>query len=158
MPSTSTDLIFLPTTSRSRSRRTTSTSGSSGISHPDTFPPVGEGADRLALQPFPRDPRRRLFGRLLRPPFAGAVLLVPQEHRGEEPFRVVGSFVAHLVLGKLIATLGRELLQPRLVVLSAGSDGLFAYAALEQSEHQPGCRVEPTVEVDRRDHGLHRVG
>src|SRR5690242_14119020 len=117
MPSTSTDLIFLPTTSRSRSRRTTSTSGSSGISHPDTVPPVRRGADRLALQPLPRDPRRRLLGRLLRAPFTRAVLLVPQEHRGEEALRVVGALVTDLVAGQLVAPSGCELLQPRLVVL-----------------------------------------
>ena len=38
---------------------TTSTSGSSGIPHPDTVPSVGGGAARLALQPLPRDHVRR---------------------------------------------------------------------------------------------------
>src|SRR5439155_21373611 len=101
MPSTSTALIFLPTTSRSRSPRTHSPSGSSGISHPDTVPPVGGGADRLALQPFPRDPCRRLLGRLLRAPLAGAVLLVAEVHRSEEALRVVGALVTNLIAGQL---------------------------------------------------------
>src|SRR5262252_2248593 len=115
MPSTSTALIFLPTTSRSRSRRTTSTSGSSGISHPDTVPAVGRGADRLALQPFPRDPRRRLLRRLLRAPLPRAVLLVAKVHRSEEALGVVGTLVTNLVAGQLVALAGCELLQPRLV-------------------------------------------
>src|SRR6476659_10914070 len=97
MPSTSTALTFLPTTSRSRSRRTTSTSGSSGISHPDTVPPVWRGAVRLVLQPFPRDLRRRLLGRLLRAPLPCAVLLVAEVHRGEEVLGVVGALVTDLV-------------------------------------------------------------
>src|SRR5215218_9775178 len=126
MPSTSTALIFLPTTSRSRSRRTTSTSGSSGISHPDTVPPVGRGAVRLALQPFPRDLRCRLFGRLLRTPLPRAVLLVAEEHRGEEALGVIGAFVTYVVPGQLVVPSGGEFLQPRLVILPAGPGRLLA--------------------------------
>src|SRR5829696_3480849 len=158
MPSTSTALIFLPTTSRSRSRRTTSTSGSSGISHPDPVPPVGRGADRLALQPFPRDLCCRLFGRLLRTPFARAVLLVAEEHRGEEPLGVIGPFVTHLVAGQLVASSGCELLQPRLVVLPAGPRRLLADTALEQREDELGGGLEAAVEVHRGDDRLHCVG
>src|SRR4051794_34015949 len=158
MPSTSTALIFLPTTSRSRSRRTTSTSGSSGISHPDTVPPVGGGADRLALQPLPRDPCRCLLGRLLRASLTRAVLLVAEVHRGEEALRVVGTLVTNLVAGQLVAPSGCELLQPRLVVLAAGTGRLLPDAALEQEEHQPAGGIEPAVEVHRGDDRLHRVG
>src|SRR5438445_8849968 len=132
MPSTSTAFTFLPTTSRSRSRRTTSTSGSSGIPHPDTVPSVGGGAARLALQPLPRHARRGLLGGLLRTTFAAAVLVVAEEDGGEEPLRVVGAFVAHLVAGQLITLLGRQFLEPRLVVLPARAGRLFADAPLEQ--------------------------
>src|SRR5207245_1781312 len=135
MPSTSTAFTFLPTTSRSRSRRTTSTSGSSGIPHPDTVPPVGGGAARLALQPPPCNPRRGLLGRLLRTSLTGAELLVAEEHHGEEPLRVVGALVAHLVAGQLVAPLGCQLLEPRLVVLPAGARRLLADATLEHREH-----------------------
>src|SRR6478752_2945743 len=158
MPSTSTALTFLPTTSRSRSRRTTSTSGSSGISHPDTVPPVGLGAVRLALQPFPRDLCRRLLGRLLRAALSRAVLLVAEEHRSEEALGVIGPLVTNLVAGQLVAASGCELLQPRLVVLPAGSGRLFADPRLEQGEHESGGGLEPTVEIHGGDDRLHGVG
>src|SRR6476620_401800 len=149
MPSTSTAFTFFPTTSRSRSRRTTSTSGSSGIPHPDTVPSVGGGAARLALQPFPRDSRCGLFGRLLRASFAGAVLLVAEEHHGEEPLRVVGALVAHLVAGQLVAPLGRQFLEPRLVVLPARSGRLLPDVALEHTEHEACGGFEAAVVVHR---------
>src|SRR5713101_483217 len=146
MPSTSTALIFLPTISRSRSRRTTSTSGSSGISFSESVPPVGVGAVRLALQPIPRNSCGRLLGRLLRASLAAAVDLVAQEHRGEEAFRMVGSFVAHLVPGELVHALGGELLQAGLVVLTPGTGCLFADARLQGVEHQSPRRFDAAVE------------
>src|SRR5690242_5230429 len=158
IPSTSTALTFLPTTSRSRSRRTTSTSGSSGISHPDTVPPVGRGADRLVLQPFPCDTRRRLLRRLLGAPFTRAVLLVAEVHRGEEALRVVGALVTDLVAGQLVAASGRQFLQPRLVVLASGADRLLTDAPFEQVEHEPRGGLDAAVEVHGGDDGLHRVG
>src|SRR4051794_24020527 len=158
MPSTSTPLTFLPTTSLSRSRFTTSTSGSSGISHPDTVPPVGRGADRLVLQPFPCDACRRLFRSLLRPPLPRAVLLVAEVHRSEEALGVVGPLVTNLVAGQLVAPSGCELLQPRLVVLASGPGRLLADATLEQGQHESGGGLEAAVEVHRGDDRLHRVG
>ena len=66
--------------------------------------------------------------------------------------------MAHLVAGQLIAPLGRELLQPRLVVLPAGAGRLLADAALQHRQHEPGRGLEPAVEVHRGDDRLHRVG
>src|SRR5690349_21449128 len=121
MPSASTLLIFLPTTSRSRSRRITSTSGSSGIVH-------------ALVQPLPCDTRRGLLGRLLRPPLAVAVRLAADEHRREEPLVVVGALVAHLVAGQLVDAARRQLLEPRLVVAAAGPCRLLADAGLERRQ------------------------
>ena len=67
-----------------------------------------------------------------RAPLPRAVLLVAEEHRGEEALGVVGALVTDLVAGQLIAPSGCELLQPRLVVLPAGADRLFADPALER--------------------------
>ena len=80
-PATSTVLIFLPTTSFSRSRRKTSTSGNSGIVAP-LFP-----------QPTARHPGRGLLGLLLRTTFAFAVRLVADEHGCEEVLGVVRALV-----------------------------------------------------------------
>src|SRR6478672_5647911 len=116
MPSASTFLIFLPTTSRSRSRRTTSTSGSSGIAH--SRGGVG-GVGDAELQPFPRFACRDLFGRLLRTSLAGPVHLAAQQHGGEEALGVIGALVADLVARELVEQLRGELLQARLVVAAA---------------------------------------
>src|SRR3954471_12284820 len=93
---TSASLIFLPTTSRSRSRRITSTSGSS-ISAP---------LDRCGLawdQPF-RDPRVRLargllLGLLLRPPPSASERLTSDVDRGRELLLVVGSLLLDPIVG-----------------------------------------------------------
>src|ERR1700733_7042749 len=87
VPVTSTDLIFLPTTSFSRSRRSTSTSGSSGTVAPLT--------GSLFLQARPCDPRGRLLGLLLRSALALAVAMLVHEDRREELLRVIRAFVAH---------------------------------------------------------------
>src|SRR5690242_13648816 len=115
MPSASTFLIFLPTTSRSRSRRTTSTSGNSGIGCPRRCG-RGRGVGDAELQPFPRLARGNLFGSLLRATLAGSVHLTAQQHGGEEALGVVGALVAELVPGKLVEELRGELLQAGLVV------------------------------------------
>src|SRR4051812_2821688 len=134
MPSASTFLIFLPTTSFSRSRRTTSTSGSSGIDHSR-----GGGVGHAELESFPRFACGDLFGGLLRTSFAGAVHLAAQQHRGEEALRVVGAFVTDLVPRELVEELRGELLQARLVVAAAGSGGLLPDRRLEHGEdHRPG--------------------
>src|SRR4051812_25267766 len=82
VPVTSTALIFLPTTSFSRSRRKTSTSGSSGM--------VAPLADSLFLQARPCAVGRRLFGLLLRSAFALAVKTVVHVDQREELLRVIG--------------------------------------------------------------------
>src|SRR4249919_2875893 len=100
IPVTSTAFTFLPTTSFSRSRRITSTSGSSGtllLPCPDR---------RLARRhPFPRRARRRLLGLLLGAALAVAVGGAVEEHRGEEALRVVRSLVAHLVARQAVEAL-----------------------------------------------------
>src|SRR5450432_35922 len=146
MPSASTFLIFLPTTSRSRSRRTTSTSGSSGILHSR-----GIGVVDFELQTFPRLACRYLFRGLLRTSLTGAVDLPAQQHGGEEPFGVVGPFVADLIPRELVEELRGELLQPRLVVAASGSCRLLADRALERRQDHDPSGLEPAVEIDRGD-------
>src|SRR5439155_5249853 len=182
MPSASTVFTFLPTTSRSRSRRTTSTSGSSGIARTsrrgrlvrtldqvvehstgrDTGNDVGDGfrgdAVGLGAQTFPGDPGGRLLRRLLRAALTAPVHGATQQHVREEPLRVVGALVAELVARELLGDLGRERLETGLVVLATGPGGLLANAALQGPEHQPGHRLEPAVQVHRRDDRLRRVG
>src|SRR5581483_1931836 len=117
----------LPMSSRSRSRRTTSTSGSSGIA-------VSLAARRrecrsgalFRLESFPCRARCRLLGLLLGPSFAVAVSLAAQRHRGVEALGVVGSLGAHLVARQLIEPARCDLLQARLEVLSAGAGSALA--------------------------------
>ena len=110
-PATSTVLIFLPTTSFSRSRRMTSTSGSSGIA--PLLSPV------FARKPTARDPGRGLLGLLLRATFAFAVALVTDEHRREEVLGVIRALVAHDVPRPPERPRRGELLEARLVVAAA---------------------------------------
>src|SRR5450755_1953020 len=93
-PSTSTDLILRPTMSRSRSRRNTSISGSSGTRVP-------------LLQTRPGDPRCRLLGFLLRVPLARARRLTVEHHGREEPLGMVGPLVTDEVTGPTKAALGQ---------------------------------------------------
>src|SRR4051812_36864999 len=102
MPSASTSLILRPTTSRSRSRRMTSTSGSSGIGPPLRGRVARDpDAGRVVVQAPPGDARRSLLSRLLRAALAFAVGLAADEHRGEEPLVVVRPLVAHLIAREL---------------------------------------------------------
>src|SRR4051794_29658382 len=108
VPVTSTDLIFLPTISLSRSRRSTSTSGNSGI--------VAPLIPRFLLESRPRDPGGGLFGLFLRTAFALAIQMVVDVHRCKEVFSVVGALVAHDVTGPTERTRGGAFLEPRLVI------------------------------------------
>src|ERR1041384_7704944 len=90
---TSTPLILRPTASRSRSRRTTSTSGSSGI----------RGSPRLAevaVQALDGDARGGLLGLFLRAAGAAAVRGAVEHHRRLEALRVIGSRFAERILGQ----------------------------------------------------------
>src|SRR5262245_588742 len=167
IPSASTALMRLPTISRSRSRRTTSTSGNSGIvvlrsglGRPgcDGLLSVGRLVVRDLAQVLPRDAGRRLLGVLLRPALAGAPRLAAQQHGREEVLRVVGPFVAHLVARELVEGLRGQLLQARLVVVTAGAGGAFGGARLQQPQHELAGRVPPAVQVDGGDDRLHGVG
>src|SRR5262245_13898233 len=167
IPSASTALTRLPTISRSRSRRTTSTSGNSGIVvlrsglvRPARRRPrsVGRlGVGDLAQVP-PRDARRRLLRVLLRPALTGAPRLTAQQHGGEEVLRVVGPFVAHLITGELVEGLGGQLLQAGLVVVTSGARRALDDPRLEQAQHELAGGVPPAVEVHGGDDGFHGVG
>src|SRR5690348_1444601 len=87
VPVASTDLIFLPTTSFSRSRRKTSTSGSSGMVAPR---PVS-----LTRESLTRDPRSGLLGLLLRSALALAVQTIVDVDVREEVLRVIRSLVTN---------------------------------------------------------------
>ena len=108
----------------------TSTSGSSGMLVTVRRLPL-----TLGLETFPRDPRRRLLGRLLRASLAGAVVGPSEGDRGEEPLVVVGALVADVIARQLFGGARRELLEARLVVPPAGTGGLLPDARLEDCEH-----------------------
>src|SRR5258708_3567663 len=126
VPVTSTALIFLPTTSRSRSRRMTSISGSSGI-----FAPLLPVLLQLVLlwpvllEAGPSDPSRRLLGLLLRSAFAVAESHVTEVDGGEEVLRVIRPFVAHDVARPPDRLGGGQLLESRLVVTAARARDRF---------------------------------
>src|SRR5689334_9292837 len=132
-PVTSTALIFLPTTSRSRSRRITSTSGSSGIPAP-LLSPVS--LRLVLLQAGPRNPRRALFGLLLRAAFALAVAHVAEVDGGEEVLRVIGTLGSHDVARPPDRLRGRELLETRLVVAPARAGDSFGDPVLQAPQHE----------------------
>src|SRR3954463_12208169 len=170
IPSTSTPLIFLPTTSRSRSRRTTSTSGSSGIRAPHRRScrgaVVGQSLARLPIgspavlrtQLAPRGSRRGLLGLLLRATLAGSVRYSPEHHGRVEALRVVGTLVVHVVARQLLEPLSGELLQARLVVVAARPARGLRDALAHETHDDVAGRGHPAVEVDGRDDRLHRVG
>src|SRR5215203_3449659 len=100
MPSASTALTRLPTICRSRSRRTTSTSGNSGIVflRSGRFGPCRDRVRTAArvrdlAEVPPGDACRRLLRVLLRSALARPPRLAAQHHGGEEALRVVGPFV-----------------------------------------------------------------
>src|SRR5260370_19996628 len=147
MPSASTALTRFPTISRSRSRRTTSTSGNSGIVFFLRSGRFGPCRDRVPViarvrdlaEVTPGDACRRLLRVLFRSAFTRSPRLPAQHHGGEEALRVVGPFVAHLVARELVERLRRQLLQPGLVVVPAGAGGALDDARLKQPQHElPG--------------------
>src|SRR5437588_7166800 len=155
MPLTSTCMMRLPTTSFSRSRRSVSTSGSSGTGgHLGT---VGLGRRAVAGrgQRPPRLGRRRLLGLLLGPALAGAALVLVDVDGGVEALGMVGAVLAHLVSRQGVHALGGQLLETGLVVLAPRAGGRLGDAVLEEAQHQLAGRLPSAVEVDGTDHGLH---
>src|SRR6266540_1061690 len=151
---TSTPLIRFPTTSFSRSRRMTSTSGSSTA----LLPLLGGSTHARGDQLREGLAGGLLLGLLLRAAPALPPLLPGQVDRRRELLRVVGPPRDHPVLGHRSNVLGRHLLEARLVVAVALAAGVGLHAGPEQALDQPPRRREPGVEVHRAQHGFHRVG
>src|SRR5512141_2625589 len=100
---TSTVLIFFPTTSRSRSRRSTSTSGNSST--------VVSPRQRI-----PRRPRCCLLGPLLRRADPRAERLATDRDRRVESLAVLRTRLGQHVRRRAFEPLRRQFLQARLVV------------------------------------------
>src|SRR5581483_10246506 len=154
----------LPTTSRSRPRRIVSTSGSSGIgARVDRHRAVRDGLRlahgvELLPQSLPRRSRGRRFRLLLRPALAPPPQLAVHAHLRVEPLRVIRTLVAHRVPRQLGEVPSHELLQARLVVLTARTFARLADAVTEQVEHEPLRGRPPSREVDGAEHRFQRVG
>src|SRR6266540_3248796 len=148
---TSTDLMRLPTTSFSRSRRITSTSGSS-----TSTLPWRTGA--LPGQPLQRLPCGLLFGLLLRPAHPPPELLPAEVHGGGELLLVVGSALGHPVFRDPSEVLRGLLLERGLVVPVPLAPRVRLHARPEQPPDHPRRDPDPLVQVDGSQHGLHGVG
>src|SRR5664280_749371 len=144
---TSTDLIFLPTTSPWRSRRMVSTSGSSGI--PSASLNLQRSAGRLG---------GHLLGVFLGSPLPCAEALASNVHRGQVPPGMVGAEALDLVVGNPTAEAHRLLLQAALVVGLAGLTYRGGDPVPEQREDQALRLGQTAVEVDRTDQRLGGVG
>src|SRR5947207_2375235 len=160
--------MCVPTTSGSRSRRRTSTSGSSGIDAValdghrglafERLCVVGTFAGReIVVDPRPRRARGRLFGLLLRSPLAVTQDLAPQRDRGEEMLGVVGTLGVHAVPRNRLEPLGGELLEPGLEVVNTRALGVLANPRLEQAPYELVGREPAAVQVHRAEDGLERV-
>src|SRR5918995_6658537 len=145
---TSTDFTRPPTVSRSRPRRTVSISGSSGMV-----------ALQLGHQRGVGVAGGDLFGLLLRPPVAR-----PPRHAGDgdghvESTGVVRSLGEGLVARRIVEVAGGQLLQPALVVLTAGAAGVgLGDPGTEQPQHQVVRLFGAGRNVDRAEHGFEGVG
>src|SRR5690606_24779822 len=168
---TSTDLTLRSPTSRSRSLRRISSSGSSGMwfSLRRTRRGAAAGAGqlrRLVAGGFGRLLLEALVGvagrGLLRLLLGAAAPLTPRPagelDAGPELLLVLGALVAQHVPGQLAEAAGGELLEAGLVVAREAAVEHLLDPVLEQVEHQRRRRAEPAVEVHRADHGLHAVG
>src|SRR3984957_13378403 len=138
---TPTALIFRPTTSRDRSWRSVSTSGSSGTG-----------------KAFPGRSCGLLFGVLLGASLAGTPPGPADEDLGYVDPVVVGPRPHHRVTGRPRAVAHGFLLQPALVVKVVGflAGPLNCLAELAQDELPRG--LPAGVEIDRSEDGLEGVG
>src|SRR5581483_3345509 len=146
---------------RVRWRRTTSTSGISGILLPEpgaTGRALAVAADRFGRETVPRVARGGLLGLLLRTALAAPAHLATQRHRRVELLGVVGTLRPHVVARQLLEVARRELLQAGLVVVPAGPGGAAADALLEQAHHEVAGGAPSAVEVHGGDDRLHGVG
>src|SRR6476620_304254 len=141
-PLTSTSLIFLPTTSRSRSRRITSTSGSS-IHAP---PRRSSGAAlRDARVGFARGLLLRFLLRAADP----RAQRLPSDHDGRrELFLMIRTPVFDLIDGQRPELLRRELLEDRLVIAVPLAPDVSLHPRFEESLDQLAGSAEPEIEVD----------
>src|SRR5581483_1895241 len=149
-PVTTAAVTSRPATSRSSPRRTTSTSGSSGIvveGGSGRLGRLGGGQGRrfrLGLpQPLPGHPGGGLLGLLLRPALAPAPGCALEHDVGVEALGVVGPLVAHLVAGHLVEAPGGQLLEAGLVVLPAGALGGGGDPLAQQAHDQLVGGVPP---------------
>src|SRR5580698_9026160 len=138
---TATALIFRPTTSRDRSWRSVSTSGSSGTG-----------------KAFPGRSCGLLFGILLGASLAGTPSGPAHEDLGHVDPVVIGSRPHHHVAGCPLAVAHGLLLQPALVVEVVGllAGPLYGLTELTQDELPRG--LPAGVEIDRSENGLEGVG
>src|SRR5437764_4397702 len=126
VPFTCTALMRRPTTSFSRSRRSVSTSGSSGMLRV------------LRLEREPCLARGRLLGLLLGPALPLAPGQLIDVHDRGEDLGVVGALVADLVPGQLVVLARGQLLQPGLEILPARPGRRLGDAFAEQPHDQLG--------------------
>src|SRR5205809_986240 len=151
-PLTSTSLTFLPTTSRSRSRRITSTSGSS------IHAPLHRSSGAALRDPGVGLARSLLLGLLLRAPDARPQRL-PGYHDGRrELLLMVGAPVLDLVHGERTELLGGELLKDRLVVAVSFTADVRLHPRFEQALDQLARSIETQIEIDGTEDGFQRVG
>src|SRR5581483_12161408 len=148
---TSAAWTFRPTTSFSRSRRITSTSGSST----DPSPSALRGA--LGPQLQVALVRGLLLGLLLGVADPPSVRPAREEDRRGELLLVIRPALADPVLGERVQILRRELLKERLVVASHALLDVGDHEGAEQALDQPPGHVETEIEVDRAEHRLEGV-